>query len=106
MVEKTTLEKSLKDNFFFIVGPCVIESEDLLITCAKEIQRVQKKYNVPFIFKSSFDKANRSSIDSYRGIGMKKGLAALKKIRGIGMKKGLKKNFPCPLLQMFTKLIK
>ena len=81
MVEKTTLEKSLKDNFFFIVGPCVIESEDLLITCAKEIQRVQKKYNVPFIFKSSFDKANRSSIDSYRGIGMKKGLAALKKIK-------------------------
>ena len=81
MVERSTLEKSLRSHFFFIVGPCVIESEELLTACAKEIEHLQKKYNVPFIFKASFDKANRSSIDSYRGIGMKKGLAALKKIK-------------------------
>ena len=88
MIEKNTLEESLRNHFFFIVGPCVIESEELLTTCAEEIQRVKKKYNVPFIFKASFDKANRSSIDSYRGVGIKKGLAALKKI---------KKNFSIPI---------
>ncbi len=81
MVEKNTLEESLRNHFFFIVGPCVIESEELLTTCAKEIQKLQKKYKVPFVFKSSFDKANRSSIDSYRGMGIQKGLSFLKKIK-------------------------
>ncbi|HRP69526.1 MAG TPA: 3-deoxy-8-phosphooctulonate synthase, partial [Turneriella sp.] len=63
---------------FFIAGPCVIESEQLLNTVAKEIRRVSDKYNVLILFKSSFDKANRSSIDSFRGPGIHEGLALLK----------------------------
>ena len=75
------LEKDINQNFFFIVGPCVIESEELLLACAKEITRLKKKYQVPFIFKASFDKANRSHLDSFRGLGLKKGLKALQKIK-------------------------
>lgn len=77
------LQKKITSNFFFIVGPCVIESEELLLVCAKEIKRLQEKFQIPFIFKSSFDKANRSSIKSFRGIGQKRGLAALQKVKKI-----------------------
>lgn len=59
-------------NNLFIVGPCVIESEDLLNTVAQEIVRLNKKYGLQIIFKSSFDKANRTSINSYRGPGLEK----------------------------------
>jgi 2-dehydro-3-deoxyphosphooctonate aldolase (KDO 8-P synthase) len=65
---------------FFIAGPCVIESEGLLQTVAKEVRRVADKYNVLIFFKSSFDKANRSSIDSFRGPGIHEGLSLLKKV--------------------------
>ena len=75
------LQKKIQDNFFFIVGPCVIENEELLFVCAKEIKRLQEKFKIPFIFKSSFDKANRSSLQSYRGVGIKKGLSLLQKIK-------------------------
>lgn len=69
------------ENFFFILGPCVIESEELLFECATEVNRLSQKYKAPFIFKSSFDKANRSSINSYRGPGLEKGLSALQTIK-------------------------
>lgn len=75
------LQKKITSSFFFIVGPCVIESEELLQICAKEIKRLEQKFQIPFIFKSSFDKANRSSIKSYRGVGIKKGLQALDNIK-------------------------
>jgi len=62
---------------FLIGGPCVIESEDHSLHMAKEIKKVCDNLGIPFIFKASYDKANRSSIQSYRGPGMEKGLAIL-----------------------------
>jgi len=66
-----------------IAGPCVIESESSCLTVARKIKSVALANDVPFIFKSSFDKANRLSISSYRGPGLKKGLAILKKVKEI-----------------------
>ncbi|MBV6493692.1 MAG: 2-dehydro-3-deoxyphosphooctonate aldolase [Turneriella sp.] len=63
---------------FFIAGPCVIENENLLEAVAQEIRRLSDKYSVLILFKSSFDKANRSSIDSFRGPGIHEGLTLLK----------------------------
>ena len=59
---------------FFIAGPCVIESIDVLQEVAEELLRIRKKYQVQIIFKSSLDKANRTSICSNRGPGLDKGL--------------------------------
>ncbi|VAY88484.1 2-Keto-3-deoxy-D-manno-octulosonate-8-phosphate synthase [hydrothermal vent metagenome] len=64
-----------------IAGPCVIESEDILLQIAKELQPLSKNKNINFYFKSSFDKANRTSIDSFRGPGIKHGLEILSKIK-------------------------
>lgn len=61
----------------FIAGPCVIESADVLETVAEELVRLNQKYHIDIIFKSSFDKANRTSIRSYRGPGLEKGLQML-----------------------------
>jgi 2-dehydro-3-deoxyphosphooctonate aldolase (KDO 8-P synthase) len=65
----------------FIAGPCVIETKDILREVAQELVRLNKKYAVNILFKASFDKANRTSIGSYRGIGMEKGLAMLSDIK-------------------------
>ena len=67
--------------FFLIAGPCVVESEQLQMDTAGELQRMTKELGIPFIFKSSYDKANRSSGKSYRGPGMQKGLEILAKVR-------------------------
>lgn len=64
-----------------IAGPCVIESAECLDIVAQELVRLNKKYDLDIIFKSSFDKANRTSISSYRGPGMEKGLIMLNDIR-------------------------
>jgi 2-dehydro-3-deoxyphosphooctonate aldolase (KDO 8-P synthase) len=64
-----------------IAGPCVIESENMCLETAKRIKEITAKLNIPFIFKSSFDKANRLSIDSYRGPGIKRGLEILNKVK-------------------------
>lgn len=64
-----------------IAGPCVIESERLCLETAKRIYEITTRLDIPYIFKSSFDKANRLSIDSYRGSGLKKGLTILSKIK-------------------------
>ena len=64
-----------------IAGPCVIESEKLLQTVAEEITRLNSLYNIDIIFKASFDKANRTSIASYRGPGMERGLQMLADIK-------------------------
>lgn len=66
---------------FFIAGPCVIESMDVLQEVAEELLRIRKKYQVQIIFKSSFDKANRTSIHSFRGPGLDKGLQMLSDIK-------------------------
>lgn len=70
-----------KENLFVIAGPCVIENEDHSFFIAKELREIARKLKVPFVFKASFDKANRTSIKSYRGPGLKKGLEILNNIR-------------------------
>lgn len=65
----------------FIAGPCVIESADILFEVAKELVHLNEKYNINIIFKSSFDKANRTSIHSFRGPGLEKGLLMLNDIK-------------------------
>jgi 2-dehydro-3-deoxyphosphooctonate aldolase (KDO 8-P synthase) len=70
-----------KNPLVLIAGPCVIESEKLCLDSAKMIKKISDKAGIPYIFKSSFDKANRLSLDSYRGPGIKKGLEVLQKIK-------------------------
>lgn len=65
----------------FIAGPCVIESQECLDTVAQELVRLNAKYGLEIIFKASFDKANRTSITSYRGPGMEKGLQMLADVK-------------------------
>lgn len=67
--------------FFLIAGPCVIENETLAIETAGILKEMTDKLGIPFIFKSSFDKANRSSHESFRGLGVEKGLAILQKVK-------------------------
>ena len=64
-----------------IAGPCVIESEASVLTHARKIKRIADSLHIPYIFKSSYDKANRSSGDSFRGPGLKKGLAVLARVK-------------------------
>lgn len=66
---------------FFILGPCVMESQELLFQVAEKVATLGNKLNVKVIFKSSFDKANRTSIHAYRGPGMDKGLEMLLKVK-------------------------
>ncbi|MCE5341558.1 MAG: 3-deoxy-8-phosphooctulonate synthase [Planctomycetaceae bacterium] len=68
-------------GLFVIAGPCVIESEQICLDIAAKLLDISKKTGVPVIFKASFDKANRSSIESFRGPGMEKGLAILDNVR-------------------------
>ena len=73
------LKKS--DNFFLLAGPCVIESEEIMYQIAQELKRITTKLNIPFIFKASYKKANRTSLDSYTGLGIDEGLKVLAKIK-------------------------
>ena len=68
-------------KFVLIAGPCVLEDEAEAIDTARYLQKLTAKLKIPFIFKASYDKANRTSIKSYRGPGAKKGLAMLKSIK-------------------------
>jgi 2-dehydro-3-deoxyphosphooctonate aldolase (KDO 8-P synthase) len=67
--------------FFLIAGPCVIESEDHVLYMAEKLKEITDRKGIDLIFKSSFDKANRSSIKSYRGPGIKKGLDILSRVK-------------------------
>jgi 2-dehydro-3-deoxyphosphooctonate aldolase (KDO 8-P synthase) len=71
----------LQHPFFLIAGTCVIESEQLAIDVAGQLKEITDSLKIPFIYKSSFDKANRSSGSSFRGLGMEKGLEILAKVR-------------------------
>jgi len=64
-----------------IAGPCVIESEELVMETARKLKEMTSRVGMPLIFKSSYDKANRSSIDSYRGPGLREGLAILQRVK-------------------------
>ena len=74
-------EVGLDRPFFLIAGPCVIESEQLALDSAGQLKEITASLGIPFIYKSSFDKANRSSTKSFRGLGMDKGLEILAKVR-------------------------
>jgi len=74
-------EVGLDAPFFLIAGPCVIESEELALTTASDLKQMTAELGIPFIYKSSFDKANRSSGGSYRGPGMEEGLRILQRVR-------------------------
>ncbi len=78
-----------RQPLFLIAGPCVIEEEGFMMDVAGQLVEMTNALNLPFVFKSSFDKANRSSTKSYRGPGVEKGLAVLEKI---------KKEFSVPVL--------
>jgi 2-dehydro-3-deoxyphosphooctonate aldolase (KDO 8-P synthase) len=71
----------LDQRLFLIAGPCVIESEQLQMDTAGTLQEITRELGIPFIFKSSFDKANRSSGNTFRGPGMDKGLEILAKVK-------------------------
>ncbi|WP_419420865.1 3-deoxy-8-phosphooctulonate synthase [Legionella sp. D16C41] len=74
-------ETSLESPLFLIAGPCVIESEELALETAGFLKEICESLKISFIYKSSFDKANRSSIASYRGPGFEKGLLILEKVK-------------------------
>ena len=74
-------EAGLDRPLFLIAGPCVVESRDMALDTAGELKRICAELNMPFIYKSSYDKANRSSLKSFRGLGMDKGLEILADVR-------------------------
>jgi 2-dehydro-3-deoxyphosphooctonate aldolase (KDO 8-P synthase) len=74
-------EVGLTHSFFLIAGPCVIESEQFAIDTAGELKRMTQALHIPFIYKSSYDKANRTSLHSYRGVGLDAGLKILEAVR-------------------------
>jgi 2-dehydro-3-deoxyphosphooctonate aldolase (KDO 8-P synthase) len=74
-------EVGLKEPLFVIAGPCVIENEYITKKTAETLKEITDKHNIPFVFKSSFDKANRTSIKSFRGLGMEAGLRILEDIK-------------------------
>jgi 2-dehydro-3-deoxyphosphooctonate aldolase (KDO 8-P synthase) len=73
--------KRREGDLFLIAGPCVIESKDHAMMMAREISRVASRLDIPFVFKASYDKANRSSARSFRGLGMNEGLSVLRQIK-------------------------
>jgi 2-dehydro-3-deoxyphosphooctonate aldolase (KDO 8-P synthase) len=74
-------EVGLDKPFFLIAGPCVVESEQLQLDAAGRLKEITGKLGIPFIFKSSFDKANRTSVKSFRGLGMEEGLRILGEVK-------------------------
>ncbi|NNC69053.1 MAG: 3-deoxy-8-phosphooctulonate synthase [Gammaproteobacteria bacterium] len=82
-------EVGLQRAFFLIAGPCVVESIELARDTAGQLQEITQQLKIPFIYKSSFDKANRSSANSFRGLGIEKGLQILSQV---------KKEFGLPVL--------
>lgn len=77
----SSLVPNAGDSFLLIAGPCVIENFDITFQTASSLKRICRELGIPFVFKSSFDKANRSSIDSFRGPGFQKGLEILSTIK-------------------------
>ncbi len=69
-----------KDNFFLMAGPCAIEGRDIAMEIAERIVKISEKYKIPYIFKGSYKKANRTKLDSFTGIGDEKALKILKEV--------------------------
>jgi 2-dehydro-3-deoxyphosphooctonate aldolase (KDO 8-P synthase) len=70
-----------KGNFFLLAGPCVVESEGIVMSIAKELVEITQELEIPFVFKASYRKANRTRLDSFTGIGDQAGLEILAKVR-------------------------
>ena len=84
MPDQTTLKLdglNIGQNLFLIAGPCVIESEGHALKMAEAISTIARKLQVPYVFKASYDKANRTSLQSFRGPGLEEGLRILRKIK-------------------------
>ncbi len=75
------LFNKIKEKTFLISGPCIIENEAMVMDLAENIAKIAEELNLTYIFKASFDKANRTSVDSFRGNGMKEGLRILQKVK-------------------------
>jgi 2-dehydro-3-deoxyphosphooctonate aldolase (KDO 8-P synthase) len=78
--EVPKLNHTTKGNFFLIAGPCVVEDEKMPMEIAEKIFRITESLEIPFIFKASYKKANRSRVDSFSGIGDKKALEVIRKV--------------------------
>lgn len=74
------IAKLKNENFFLLAGPCVIEGEEMALRIADEMTRITTKLNIPYVFKGSYRKANRSRVDSFTGIGDEKSLKILQKV--------------------------
>ena len=77
----TGFEVGQDQPFFLISGPCVVESEKMTMSIAETLKEITERLSIPYVFKASFDKANRSSHNSFRGPGMKEGLRILAKVK-------------------------
>ena len=75
------LKSSTNNNFFLLAGPCVIEGEQMALEIAEKIVTITNDLNIPYVFKGSYRKANRSRIDSFTGIGDEKALKILRKVK-------------------------
>lgn len=75
------LYEKCKQGRFLLAGPCAIESEALVMQVAEEVKKISEELNITYVFKSSFDKANRTSLDSFRGPGLEEGLKILEKVK-------------------------
>ena len=74
------LKHTTSGNFFLLAGPCAIEGEDMALRIAESIVKTTDRLEIPFVFKGSFKKANRSRVDSFTGIGDEKALKILQKV--------------------------
>ena len=77
----TIQELKQSENFFLLAGPCVIEGEEMALRIAERVVKMTDKLNIPYVFKGSYRKANRSRLDSFTGIGDEKALKVLQKVR-------------------------
>ena len=82
-------EVGLNKPLFLIAGPCVIESEQMALDTAGQLKEMCLKLGIPFIYKSSYDKANRSSGKTFRGFGMEAGLKILEKVKSADRRAGV-----------------
>lgn len=83
MLERLPKIKHLdSNNFFLMAGPCVVEGEDIVFEIAEKVKNITDKLKIPYIFKASYRKANRSRLDSFTGIGDEKALELIKKVGG------------------------
>lgn len=78
---KTYLRSGEDDNFFLLAGPCVIEGEKMALDIAEKVMEITSRLGIPYVFKGSYRKANRSRIDSFTGIGDEKALKILEKVK-------------------------